>query len=139
MIGAADADAIMQFAEVLLPGGEGFPSATASGMGELLLSRLSGADRLLAAITAAGGPLAPLSPSARHAVVARIEADQPELFDEVRKIVYLTYYEQEAVVAAIRALDMPYNSAPLPEGYAPEAFDPAIDAPKHGRGRWKPT
>jgi hypothetical protein len=131
-----DAKKIMQFAEVLLPGGEGFPSATASGMAELLLIRLSGnatlLDRLQAAITAAGAPLTPLS-------VARIEASEPELFDEVRKAVYLTYYEQEKVVAAIRALDIPYNAAPLPEGYAPEAFDPAIDVPKHRRGRWKPT
>jgi hypothetical protein len=135
----ADADAIIQFAEVLLPGDEAFPSATASGMAELLLARLRGhgddtlPDRLLRAITTAGGP-----PS-RHDVVARIEAAEPTLFDEIRKIVYLTYYEQDKVVAAIRTLGMPYNWAPLPEGYAPATFDPAIDAPKHGRGHWTPT
>jgi len=131
---------VMHLAEVLLPGGDGFPSASETGMSELLSSRLASvAQRLQAAITAAGGPLGPLSPEQRHAVVARIEADEPLLFDELRKIVYLTYYEQEKVVAAIRALDLPYNAAPLPEGYAPEAFDATIDAPKHGRGRWKPT
>jgi hypothetical protein len=139
------ANAIMGFAEVLLPGDGEFPSATASGMAGLLLSRLRGAgdgtlpDRLHAAITAAGGPLAPLSPSERHALVARIEANERKLFDEVRKIVYLTYYEQATVVAAIRALGTPYNWAPLPEGYAPEPFDAAIDAPKHARGHWTPT
>jgi len=145
MTSEAGESAIMQFADVLLPGDEAFPSATASGISEMLLSRLHGSgdgtlpDRLRAAITAAGGPLASLSPESRHAVVARIEADEPKLFDEIRKIMYLTYYEQETVVTAIRALGMPYNWAPLPEGYATEAFDPAIDAPNHGRGRWTPT
>ena len=125
---------IMQFADLLLPGDETFPAASASGMADLLMTRLRGAgtlpDRLLAAI--AGGPL-------DQAAVARIETTEPEPFDEVRKILYLTYYEQDKVVSAIRTLGMPYNWAPLPEGYAPDAFDPAIDAPKHGRGHWTPT
>ena len=138
-------NAITDFAEVLLPGDDLFPAAAASGMAELLLSRLRGSgdgtlpDRLQAAMAASGGPLASLSPEARQVAVARIEAAEPELFDEIRKIVYLTYYEQDTVVAAIRALGTPYNWAPLPEGYEPATFDAAIDAPKHRRGRWTPT
>ena len=127
------ATVVMRFADVLLPGDAVFPSASASGMVGLLMVRLRGAgtlhDRLLGAL--AGPP--------DHASVARIEAAEPALFDEIRKIVYLTYYEQDSVVAAIRTLGMPYNWAPLPEGYAPDAFDPAIDAPTHQRGHWTPT
>ena len=127
-----DADTIMRFADTLLPGDVEFPSASASGMAGLLIERLAGAglaERLLAAIASAGGPRE----------VARIEADAAELFDEVRKIAYLTYYEQETVVAAIRTVIGPYNWAPLPEGFPNEKFDPAIDVPTHGRGRWTPT
>lgn len=124
---------IMRLADVLLPGDDLFPSASASGMTSLLLARLRGADgdligRVLSAVA---------EPSVD--TIARLAAAEPELFDSLRKIVFVTYYEQEPVVDAIRALGMPYNHAPLPAGYAPEPFDPETDAPRHGRGHWVAT
>jgi hypothetical protein len=65
-------ESLVQFADVLLPGDDLFPSASASGMAEMLLGRLRDHARLLAAIAAAGGPLAPLSSPERAAVVARL-------------------------------------------------------------------
>jgi len=126
---------IMRFADVLLPGDGLFPAASASGMAGLLLARLAAdkdavLDRLVAAIGESAPP---------RETVARIERDEPKLFEKARTIVYVTYYEQEPVVAAIRALGMPYNATPLPEGYAPEPFDAAVDAPTHRRGSWIPT
>jgi len=130
---AHDAAALMRLADVLLPGDGAFPAASATGMQPLLLARLRAADpglvpRLLATT---GEPT--------EESVARLEATAPDLFDTLRRIAFVTYYEQPAVIAAIRALGMPYNDTPLPAGYAPEPFDPATDAPRHQRGHWLPT
>ncbi len=128
-----EADQVMRLADLLLPGDDLFPAASASGMAELLMVRLRAAEAgLVAHLIAALG-----EPSAE--AVARLEAAEPGLFDSLRKIVFATYYEQDAVVAAIRALGMPYNDAPLPAGYAPAPFDPATDAPRHRRGHFVPT
>jgi hypothetical protein len=140
-----DVESCMQFADVLLPGDDPFPSASASGMAEILVARLRNAagrdlvEKLSAAIAATGGPLAPLALPERAAVVARLEKSEPKLFDEIRKIIYVTYYEQAAVIAAIQALGTPYNVAPLPDGYPAEAFPSGRDAPKHRRGHWLAT
>lgn len=131
---------MMDFADVLLPGDDLFPSARGAGMALLLMARLDAqgglVDRLEAALRAAGGPLGALDPNGRCAVVARIEAEQPKLFEDVLKAVYLTYYEQPAVIEAIRAIGFAYNMTPLPDGYPTEPFDAARDAPRHERGRW---
>jgi hypothetical protein len=135
--------AAMAFADVLLPGDGLFPSASASGSEPLLMARLAAAEdgTLLPRLNAAlgVGSFASLSAEARRAVAAGIEANEPKLFDAVRKIVFFTYYEQPAVIAAIRGLGIPYNTSPLPDGYPPASFDPAVDSPSHGRGRWTAT
>ncbi len=113
-----------RFLDTLLPGDDLFPSATASGMLTVTRTRLAG---LIEAVAAHGGS------------VAALEAAEPALFDAVRKIAYLTYYEQPTVIAAIRALGFTYNDTPLPEGYPAERFDPATDLPRHGRGHWIAT
>ena len=127
----AETDQVMRLADVLLPGDALFPAASASGMDALLIARLRGAGVLARVLAEVGEPSV--------AAVARLETAQPALFDSLRRIVFVTYYEQETVVAAIRALGMPYNGAPLPAGYAPEPFDPAIDAPRHRRGHFVAT
>lgn len=134
--------AVLGLMATLLPGGAGFPAAVSTGMGAMLLARLHQVDatlpsRLAAAITARGGP--PGDASGWAMLAARLEAVEPKLFDEMRKYAYLTYYEQPAVIAAIRALGIRYNDAPLPAGYPDEPFDPARDAPRHARGRWLHT
>ena len=125
--------------DTLLPGGQGFPGAGATGMAGLLAVRLHAADpALLERLAACLGAL-PDGAEGWHGAVTRLEASEPKLFDEVRKYAYLTYYEQPAVIAAIRALGLRYNDAPLPEGYPAEPFDAALDAPRHARGRWIAT
>ncbi len=127
--------------DALLPGGEGFPRASATGMAPLLAARLTHADasllaRLAAAIAEAG---IPADDAAWREAAARLEASGSALFDEIRKYAYLTYYEQPAVIASIRALGFPYNDAPLPAGYTDEPFEPERDAPRHARGRFVTT
>ena len=137
-----DDDAMLRgLIDTLLPGGHGFPAASATGMAGQLAARLDAADaallgRLHAGLRTQG---APDGAEAWHDAVTRLEAGEPKLFDELRKYAYLTYYEQPGVIAAIRALGFRYNDAPLPEGYPAEPFDAGSDAPRHARGRWIAT
>jgi len=128
--------------DALLPGGNGFPAASATGMTELLAARLHVADSALLDRIARGlhtqGAL-PDSMERWHNAAARLEVDEPKLFEELRKYAYLTYYEQPRTIEAIRALGFRYNDAPLPDGYPAERFDPSTDAPRHRRGRWIAT
>jgi hypothetical protein len=139
------ADELAALAEVMIPGDDAFPSASAVGAHAVLASRLrelGGAElveRVVTALGAAGGPLAPLAGDARTAVVERFERAEPELFAQLRMALYLAYYEQPDVIAAVRGLGFDYNDAPLPRGYALEPFDPAIDAPRHRRGGYVAT
>ena len=128
--------------DVLLPGDGRFPAASDAGTHGLVADRLvaqageSALDDLAAALAACGGPLAPLGPAERQAVVRRFEATHPEQFETLRTIAYLAYYESPAVVRAVRALGHVYNDAPQPLGYAMAPFDerdPA-QAPAHRRG-----
>ncbi len=141
-------EAVLNLMGCLLPGGAGFPAARGTGMAPLLLWRLRQADpalpagiaaalsAALAAAASAQEGAAPQGPAAWTEAASRLEAVEPRLFSDFRKYAYLTYYEQPAVIEAIRALGHPYNDSPLPDGYPDEAFDPMRDAPRHGRGRW---
>jgi hypothetical protein len=134
-------------ADALLPGDELFPAATAVGVHQLLPSRLEKLRGALAlaelagAISDAGGPLDVLDDAGRAAAVAKIERRYAALFDDVLRVAFLAYYEQPTVQDAIRALGFSYHAHPLPGGYGAEIgrFDPALDAPTHGRGRYKRT
>jgi hypothetical protein len=138
-----DADTALDLLlDTLLPGGEGFPSAGSTGMAPVLAARLRQADatlpgRLVAALGAQPG--VPGDAAACREAASRLEALEPDLFGEIRKYAYLTYYEQAAVIAAIRALGFRYNESPLPQGYPDEPFAAARDAPRHERGRWIAT
>jgi hypothetical protein len=120
---------------LLLPGDELFPPAATLGLAGRVAERLAELggpgtlDRLAAAL--------PTPPDG--AAVTRLERQQPALFELALKVVYLTYYEQPEVQAAIRALGFPYNATPLPTGYAVGGFDAECDLPRHGRGRFLAT
>lgn len=139
------ADELAALADVMIPGDGAFPSASAVGAHGLLADRLrelggsSLVERLRAALTVNGGPLAAQAPAQRVQTVASLERTEPELFAQARMALYLAYYAQPDVIAAVRQLGFAYNDAPLPQGYALDPFDPAIDAPKHGRGRYVAT
>ena len=131
--------------EVLLPGDELFPCGSTLGIENLLAARLlesiapADLDALTAALAAGSAPFASLSPADRVPVVTRLQREHPALFDQLMKIVYLTYYQIPAVQDAIRALGFAYNPTPLPAGYAVGRFDAERDTPRHGRGRFLAT
>jgi hypothetical protein len=123
---------LLAFADVLLPGDDVFPPASATSIAGLL-------DRVPAALRSAVAKLATLAPDARIARVGQLEAEQPALFVEAQRTLYLAYYEQYEVVRAIRAMGVDYHAVMLPLGYEIAPFDPETETPRHGRGHWIAT
>lgn len=130
--------------EILLPGDPDWPSGVDAGVHGLLGARLletrgeAGVEALSRALADSGAPFAPLDAAGRIAVVERFERDFPALFAHVRTIAYISYYENPAVIRAIRALGQPYDPMSGQHGYVLPPFAPA-DRPTHGRGGWIPT
>ncbi|MFO1037597.1 MAG: hypothetical protein U1E45_12175 [Geminicoccaceae bacterium] len=131
--------------DVLIPGGGVWPAASTVGVQGVLAVRLmeirgeSGPDELEAAIVACGGPLGGLDATQRVEVVRKFEATDPAFFTLVRNASYLAYYENPAVVRAVRTLGQPYQAMPGFKGYPIPAFDMEKDRPQHGRGSYIPT
>ena len=129
----------------LIPGDNNWPAASAVGVQGLVAARLLDSageveiGRIVAAVIAAGGPLAGHSAEERVAIVARFETTEPALFETVRAATVLAYYESPLVAAAIRRLGRPYLMRPHLTGYPFAPFDAARDTPRHGRGKWTPT
>ena len=133
--------------DVLLPGDKRFPAASDAGTHGVVADRLmaqmgeTALDDLAQAVADCGGPLPPLGPAERQAVVRRMEETHPEQFETLRMVSYLAYYESPAVVRAVRALGHVYNDAPQPAGYAMASFDESdpLQAPAHRRGHYVGT
>lgn len=145
-LGAAGGCALIaDLVEVLLPGGDGWPSGRAAGVQHPLALRLieergrAALPTLIEALRAAGAPLSGLDEPARTAVVARFEAAEPELFGFVRDAAYLAYYENPFIAEAINEKGRLYELRPHIKGYPLAPFDAARDTPRHGRGRYIPT
>jgi len=141
----AGADMLADFVEVLLPGGDGWPSGRAVGVQSILALRLleqrGKADfaKVAQTIVASGGPLAGLDEETRIAVVKRFEASAPVLFGWLRDAAYVTYYENPFVAEVINAKGHVYELRPHVKGYAVPRFDLERNTPRHGRGRYIPT
>jgi hypothetical protein len=135
-----EARLIAAFVDALIPGDGDFPPAATLGIQAVTAARLReglGPE--------APGRLAALLAGAAYrsgdmvAALRALEAAEPDLFGAALAATYLAYYESPAVVRVLRALGHDYNDAPQPLGYAMAPFDPATDAPGHGRGRWVAT
>lgn len=138
------AAALAALVDVLMPGNDLFPAASAVGTQGQLASRLrerAGADGLNLLLECLGVDFAEGSPAEREEIVRRIEDAQPALFALVRMAAYTSYYAAPAVIAAIRALGHDYNDAPQPTGYKLRRFDPTpgVDLPAEPRGSYLKT
>ncbi len=142
---AAAAGMLADLVEVLLPGDASWPSGRTVGVQSLLALRLleqrgkAEFTRVTKAVLAAGGPLAGLDEAARIALVARFEAEEPELFGWLRDVAYVTYYENPFVAEVINAKGHIYELRPHLKGYPVPGFDPERNTPRHGRGGYVPT
>ncbi len=131
---------LRDFADVMLPGAEGWPSGGEVGaqypLAERLVETLGPAapTRLATALIAAGAPFDGLDAAARTAVVAAFEKAEPGFFGRVRDLLFLAYYEHPVVVAVIDASGRPYKLRPHLEGYDLPKFDLERDTPRHNRG-----
>lgn len=139
------AAALAAFVDVLIPGDDLFPAASAVGAHGLLWERLRdfyGAemfDKLIEALSSEGGFLDTLPPAAQLEAVRRLEHEKPDLFNFLRMVTYYAYYQSPPVVQAICALGHDYHDAPQPLGYAMVPFDPSVNVPAAPRGRYRPT
>lgn len=139
------AELVAGLVDVLIPGGDGWPSAATVGVQSVLslrlLEELGEAElaRLGAAILFAGGPLAEHGEDERVAIVKRLEAAEPTLFGWVRDAAYMAYYESPFVAAAINAKGHRYELRPHAKGYLLAPFDLERDTPRHGRGGYVST
>ena len=139
------ASLLADLVDALIPGDDHWPSASSIGVQGLVAARLceqSGEvelGRIADAVAAAGGPLTGRTPGELFEIVARFEATEPELFERLRAATVLAYYQNPFVVRAIQALGRPYSLLPHLTGYPQNAYDPATDAPLHGRGFYRST
>lgn len=132
--------------DTLLPGGDGFPAASTTPTLQLLQERWPmkypaptpdlAAILLLVSETAS---LTDMPDADRIAAVGSFHSRYPDLFAAFCRVVYLSYYQCGAVVAAVAAAGHQYHDTPLPTGYAVAPYDPAADAPRHARGTYLAT
>jgi hypothetical protein len=136
---------LADLADVIIPGDETWPSGATVGVQGVVAMRLleefgeAELGRMAPSLLRAGGPLAGRDEEARIAIVRTFESAEPALFSWLRDAIYYAYYENPFVAAAIRAKGRPYELRPHVAGYPLPAFDPASDAPRHGRGSYVPT
>ena len=123
-----------ELVDLMLPGDDLFPAASAVGVHGLLRQRLReiGGEAALEAWV-------DTSRQDGADALTDLEKNQPTLFAKLRSVVFLTYYEMPEVQDVIRKLGHRYNAEPLPKGYAMSRFDPACDTPAHGRGHYVKT
>jgi hypothetical protein len=145
---SAEALELALLVDVLIPGDDLFPPASAVGAQGLLADRLreriglDGVDQVLAALgAAAGGSLGELDAGAQVAAVARFQEQEPLLFALMLNTLYYSYYQLPLVVQAIRELGIVYNDAPQPLGYDLPPFEPipGVTIPSERRGSYKAT
>jgi hypothetical protein len=129
---------IAGFADALFPGDALFPSASAAGAHGIMAARLGERVGRDAAAHLAAAFLARVG-EGDVAAAARLQAEEPALFETARTFLTFAYYEAPSVIAAIRALGHVYNDAPQPAGYALRPFDPAREAPVRPRGAYLRT
>jgi hypothetical protein len=136
---------LVEFLDILLPGGNGWPSASSVGVQHAILMRLAGRhdDRLLTSLADVlmqyGAPYRGLSEAEKVAAVEALEAAEPDLFDWLRSAANYAYYEAPVVVAAINAHGVLIRLDPHREGYDLPPFDVETQSPRHNRGHWIPT
>jgi hypothetical protein len=136
---------VADLVDVLLPGDGVWPSARTVGVQGFVTVRLleergkAVFPRLMKAVLAAGGPFEGLDEPARVEVVKRFEQADAALFGWLRDAAYIAYYENPFVAEVINAKGHRYELRPHIKGYPLPRFDPAKNAPAHGRGRYTPT
>lgn len=112
-------------ADTLLPGGEGFPAASAVGLGAWIVAREEYAASLRDVLALLPPDFHTLVPWQRDVEVRLLEASHKDAFERVVAAAYAGYYTSLPVLAVIEAASG-YHARPQPFGYALPPFDDAI-------------
>jgi hypothetical protein len=124
--------------DTLLPGGEGFPSASEAGASDWILTE----ERLLLPLRALADKVPrdfeAMTQAARAEMLAVLEAKFPSLFSDAVVASYSAYYTRPGVLAVIEA-ECGYKArAPQPGGYDVSPFDPDLLAiPRSRAASWR--
>jgi hypothetical protein len=136
---------IRALVDELIPGADGWPSASDAGVHGIVALRVL-ADWSEAEITALadllGWQSAGLSSAdaeTRISAVKGFETADRDLFDRIYTAATLAYYETPFVIEAIRKTGRPYSHRPHVTGYPMAPFDFARDMPGHRRGHYLNT
>ncbi|WP_047462686.1 hypothetical protein [Rhizobium rhizogenes] len=136
---------IRALVDELIPGAEGWPSASDAGVHGIIGLRIFAEwndEQITALADMLGwqsGGLSSTDAATRVAAVKGFETTDPELFDKIYTAVTLAYYETPFVIEAIQNTGRPYSYRPHVTGYKMEPFDFNRDRPKHGRGHYLKT
>jgi hypothetical protein len=112
--------------DALLPGGDGFPPASAIGLADWLDGHPDWAEAAQAVRAALPEGFAQADPLAREGMLRAVEAGDAVLFGRMLVGVYSGYYIHPAVRAVIETRSGYPARPPQPEGYSLPAFDPAL-------------
>ena len=130
---------VMAVLDTILPGGEGFPSASEADLGRSLGEFPDLARVVDDALALSGGGFADRSQEERTAVLARIEAEYAAAFRALTTEAYAAYYTAPAVLAVISATTS-YRHPPQPGGYVMPDFDESVLATvRNNPVSWRPT
>ncbi|MFP5076071.1 hypothetical protein ACLE20_02065 [Rhizobium sp. YIM 134829] len=136
---------LQRLVDELIPGAEGWPSASEAGVHGIVALRLFADgttgmfDTIAERVDWPSGALDSDDRETRIAAVRAFEAADPDLFEKIYAAVTLAYYETPFVVEAIAVTGRPYSIRPHVSGYPMAPFDYARDTPMHGRGHYLKT
>ena len=130
-------DRLRALVDTMLPGGEGFPSASAANVPEWLPGHSRFGPVVAGFLDALPGEFEHMSSSERTDVLSALEADDPQRFNEVVIAVYSAYYNRPGVLRAIESACGYKAVPPQPGGYELPPFDESILAvPKSRPPSW---
>ena len=123
--------------DTLLPGGDGFPSASAAGVPEWLSGETRFAPVLDEMLELLPEGFEEKGPGARAELLAQVETAAPGRFNDAVVAAYSAYYTRPAVLDAVEAACGYRAGPPQPGGHHLPPFDDSIlKVPKSRRQIW---
>ena len=152
---AHEREALHAIVDEIIPPGRGFPAPSQVGVVEEFFTRYiapSGSsitrfpnaveDEFKAALAGFGKKFLGKDKVARVTDLARLEAEQPEFFGQLRALTYAGYYSRPEVIVALRRTHdagRDYNGPPLPYGYDESTLDWGDMIPPKNRSGYTAT
>ena len=124
--------------DTMLPGGEGFPSASAANVPEWLSGHSRFGPVVVGFLESLPGEFEHMSSREQTDVLSALEDDDPQRFNEVVIAIYSAYYNRPDVLRVIESVCGYKAVPPQPGGYELPPFDESILAvPKSRPHSWR--